>query len=158
MSAAKRTVRAGVFTGDGKWDVRDLPEPTPPEGGAVLHVEAVGLCGSDLAQLHGGDRRAGRDVPGGTRTRDRRSYRRDHRRGKATWGVDEGDRVVVDEIVRCGSCPACRSGDPDCTSMHVYGYTLGLDRDSGCWGGYAERMALLPQTNLHRVPDRRARR
>ena len=54
MSAAKRSVRAGVFTGDGKWDVRDLPEPTPPEGGAVLHVEAVGLCGSDLAQVHGG--------------------------------------------------------------------------------------------------------
>ena len=158
MSAAKRTVRAGVFTGDGKWDVRDLPEPTPPEGGAVLHVEAVGLCGSDLAEVHGGIGVPGEVfpvVPGheivgriDTITPE----------GKATWGVDEGDRVVVDEIVRCGACPACRSGDPDCTSMHVYGYTLGLDRDSGCWGGYAERMALLPQTNLHRVPTDLARR
>jgi len=48
------TVRAGVFTGDGNWDVRELPAPTPPDGGAVLWVEAVGLCGSDLAQVHGG--------------------------------------------------------------------------------------------------------
>ena len=152
MSAAKPSVRAGVFTGDGKWDVRDLPAPTPPDGGAVLHVEAVGLCGSDLAQVHGGIGVPGEVfpvVPGheivgriGAITAE----------AKAAWRVDEGDRVVVDEIVRCGTCAACRSGDPDCTSMHVYGYTLGLDRDAGCWGGYAERMALLPQTNVHRVP------
>jgi threonine dehydrogenase-like Zn-dependent dehydrogenase len=37
--------------------------------------------------------------------------------------------------------------------MQVYGYTLGVDDGPGLWGGYGEYMALLPRTNLHRVPD-----
>ena len=45
------SVRAAVFLGDGAHEVRDLAEPEPPPGGAVLQVEAVGLCESDLAQL-----------------------------------------------------------------------------------------------------------
>ena len=146
------TVRAGVFTGDGKWDVRELPEPSPPDGGAVLRVEAVGLCGSDLAQLHGGVGVPGETfpvVPGHEIVGRIEAITSE---AKAAWGLDEGDRVCVDEILRCGECAACRTGDADCTAMHVYGYTLGLDRDSGCWGGYVEKMALLPRTNLHRVP------
>jgi threonine dehydrogenase-like Zn-dependent dehydrogenase len=146
------TVRAGVFTGDGKWDVRELPAPQLGEGGAVLAVEAVGLCGSDLAQVQGGIGVPGEVfpvVPGHEIVGRIEAITPE---AATAWGVAEGDRVVVDEIVRCGRCPACRNGDPDCTAMHVYGYTLGLDRGSGCWGGYAERMELLPQTNLHRVP------
>ncbi len=146
------TVRAGVFTGDGAWDVRELPAPEPPTGGAVLRVEAVGLCGSDLAQLHGGIGVPGETfpvVPG------HEIVGRVHAitaEAATAWGVAEGDRVCVDEILRCGACAACRSGDPECSAMHVYGYTLGLDRESGCWGGYAEQMALLPGTNVHALP------
>jgi threonine dehydrogenase-like Zn-dependent dehydrogenase len=149
----KSSVRAGVFAGDGTWDVRELPAPSAPAGGAVLRVEAVGLCGSDLAQIHGGIGVPGEVfpvVPGHEIVGRIEALTRE---AAAAWRLEEGDRVVVDEIVKCGECAACRGGDPDCTHMHVYGYTLGLDRDSGCWGGYAERMALLPRTNLHRVPD-----
>ena len=145
------TVRAGVFTGDGNWDVRELPAPTPPDGGAVLWVEAVGLCGSDLAQVHGGIGDPGEVFPVVPGHEIVGRIEKITPEAAAAWQLAEGDRVVVDEIVRCGRCAACRNGDPDCTAMHVYGYTLGLDRDSGCWGGYAERMALLGQTNLHRV-------
>lgn len=146
-------VRAGVFTGDGSWDVRDLPEPTPPEDGAVLRVEAVGLCGSDLAQLHGGVGVPGETFPVVPGHEIVGRIEAITPAAKAAWGLDEGDRVCVDEILRCGACATCRTGGEDCTAMHVYGYTLGLDRDSGCWGGYAEKMALLGRTNLHRVPD-----
>lgn len=44
------TCRAAVFLGDGSYEVREFDVPTPPPGGAVLRVEAVGLCGSDVAQ------------------------------------------------------------------------------------------------------------
>ncbi|MBT5904894.1 MAG: alcohol dehydrogenase catalytic domain-containing protein, partial [Acidimicrobiaceae bacterium] len=48
------TCRAVVFGGDGTWELRDdFSVPTPPPGGAVLAVEAVGLCHSDVAQLAG---------------------------------------------------------------------------------------------------------
>jgi threonine dehydrogenase-like Zn-dependent dehydrogenase len=147
------TVRAGVFTGDGKWDVRELASPEPPAGGAVLGVEAVGLCGSDLAQLHGGVGVPGEKFPvvPGHETVGR--IEAITKEAAVAWGLAEGDRVCVDEILRCGDCRACRSGDPECTAMQVYGYTLGVDDGPGLWGGYGERMALLPRTNLHRVPD-----
>jgi len=146
-------VRAAVFTGDGSWDVRELPMPAPPDGGAVLRVEAVGLCGSDLAQLQGGIGVPGEVFPVVPGHEIVGRIERLTPEAAAAWRLAEGDRVVVDEIIRCGECAACRSGDPDCTAMHVYGYTLGLDRGSGCWGGYAEHMALLGRTNLHRVPS-----
>lgn len=147
------SVRAGVFTGDGKFEIREFAAPTPPAGGAVLTVEAVGLCGSDLAELHGV-----RDVPGqtfpvvpGHETVGRiRAITTD---AAERWGLSEDDRVCVDELVRCGACPACRAGDPLCEQLQVYGYTLGVDEGSGLWGGYGEQMAILPGTNLYRVPD-----
>ena len=47
------TCRAVVFIGDGHHEIREFPIPEPPDGGAVLQVEAVGLCGSDVAQHAG---------------------------------------------------------------------------------------------------------
>ena len=147
------TVRAGVFLGDGTHEVRAFPAPEPPPGGAVLAVEAVGLCGSDLAQLQGVN-----DVPGQTYpvVPGHEIVAHVHRitaEAAAAWGLAEGDRVCVDEVLRCGVCPACRSGDPTCARMQVYGYTLGVDDGSGLWGGYGEQMTVLPGTNLHRVPE-----
>jgi threonine dehydrogenase-like Zn-dependent dehydrogenase len=146
------TVRAGVFPGDGSYEVREFPAPDPPPGGAVLAVEAVGLCGSDLAQLDGVV-----DVPGqqypvvpGHEIVGRIAAITPE--GTQAWGLAEGDRVCVDEILRCGACGGCKSGSI-CWNMRLYGYTFGVDDGPGLWGGYGERMALLPGTNLHRVPD-----
>ena len=47
------TCRAAVFLGDHTYEVREFAVPDPPPGGAVLQVEAVGLCGSDVAQYEG---------------------------------------------------------------------------------------------------------
>lgn len=146
-------VRAGVFTGDGKFEVREFAAPEPPPGGAVLRVEAVGLCGSDLAQMHGGVGVPGETFPVVPGHETVGCISAITKEAAAAWGLAEGDRVCVDEILRCGECAACRSGDPDCVAMHVYGYTLGVDEGSGLWGGYGEMMTLLPRTNLHRVPD-----
>ena len=45
--------RAIVFHGDETWDERDLPVPAPQPGGAVLRVEATGLCHSDFDHFQG---------------------------------------------------------------------------------------------------------
>ena len=45
--------RAIVFHGDETWDERDLPVPEPQPGGAVLRVEATGLCHSDFDHFQG---------------------------------------------------------------------------------------------------------
>jgi threonine dehydrogenase-like Zn-dependent dehydrogenase len=135
------TCRAVVFPGDGSYELRELPVPAPPPGGALLRVEAVGLCGSDVAQLHGvhvvpgastfpivpGHETVGRIVALGE--------------GADALGVAEGDRVAVNEIL---------SMDP----MRLYGYSdMTGEGRLGLWGGYGEYMELFAGTTLHRLPD-----
>ena len=58
----------------------------------------------------------------------------------ADLGVDEGDRVAVDEVVRARG------------PLRVYGYTAMDDTDAvGLYGGYGEYLRVLPGTVLHRL-------
>ena len=45
--------RALLFNGRESHEVGEFAVPDPPPGGALLRVEALGMCGSDLAQWHG---------------------------------------------------------------------------------------------------------
>ncbi|MCT2988034.1 hypothetical protein EFN19_01720, partial [Propionibacterium freudenreichii] len=44
-------MNAAVMYGPGDVRFEDVPRPACPEGGFVLKVEAVGLCGSDIRNL-----------------------------------------------------------------------------------------------------------
>jgi len=130
------TCRAVVFLGDERFEVREFPRPTPPPGGAVLRVEAVGLCGSDVAQFHGIHLIPGASafpvVPGHEIVGRVESLAPD-----ARLGVAEGTRVAVDEIL---------GFDP----LLVYGYSdMTGEGRVGLWGGYGEYMEILPGTRLH---------
>ena len=135
------TCRAVVFIGDGSHETREFPIPEPPDGGAVLQVEAVGLCGSDVAQHEGVHLIPGTSafpvVPG------HETVGRVWRLGRdAALGVSEGDRVAVDEVL---------SQQPP---LAVYGYTTPVDDDGGgLFGGYGEYMVVLPGTRLHVLRD-----
>ena len=130
------TCRAVVFLGDERFEVREFPRPTPPPGGAVLRVEAVGLCGSDVAQFHGIHLIPGASafpvVPGHEIVGRVESLAAD-----ARLGVAEGARVAVDEIL---------GFDP----LLVYGYSdMTGEGRVGLWGGYGEYMEIFPATRLH---------
>ena len=147
----QQDVRAIVFTGDGRHEVRRFAKPDPPEGGLVLRVEAVGLCGSDVAQLHG-HRLVGNAVfpvvPG-----HETIGRVDRIDPAGDWTVREGDRVAVDEVLRCGTCRFCRAASTRCKRLKVYGYSFGADDGPGLWGGFGEYMAILPGTHLIPATD-----
>jgi threonine dehydrogenase-like Zn-dependent dehydrogenase len=145
------TCRAAVFNGDGTYEVREFPVPTPPPGGAVLRGEAVGLCASDVAQLHGHKHVPGEVspvVPGHEIVGRVHALAPD-----AALDVRVGQRVAVDLVRRCGACDVCRSGSPFCSQMQLYGYTQGLDVRSGLHGGYGEFMEILPNTQLLPLTD-----
>ena len=112
----------------------------------MLKVEAVGLCASDVAQLHGHKHVPGEVspvVPG------HEIVGRVHALAPgAELGVTVGQRVAVDLVRRCGECEVCKSGSPYCSQMQLYGYTQGLDVRSGLHGGYGEYMEILPNTQL----------
>ena len=136
-----RTSRAVIFSGNGTWELRELPVPDPPPGGAVLRVEAVGMCHSDIDHMHGivhtpwggaypsipGHEIVGRidALAPGTGAR---------------WGVTEGQRVAVRESV------------PLAGGIRVYGHDYGIDERSGLFGGCADYMELLPEPWSSRSP------
>jgi threonine dehydrogenase-like Zn-dependent dehydrogenase len=135
------TCRAVVFPGDGSYDIREFPVPSPPPGGAVLQVEAVGLCGSDVAQIEGV-----RIVPGASDFPIVPGHEIVGRivalAADASLGVREGQRVAVDEVL---------STEP----LRVYGYTdMSGEGRLGLWGGYGEYMEIFSGTRLHRMSDR----
>ncbi len=138
--------RGVVFLGDGSYELRDFPMPLPGAGEAVLKVEAVGMCGSDVTQLQGIQHVPGEVspvVPG------HEIIGRVHSLGAgAGFGVEVGQRVAVDLVVRCPRTAENVSG-----IEAVYGFTLGLDRGHGLWGGYGEYMGILPNTQLLPLRD-----
>jgi threonine dehydrogenase-like Zn-dependent dehydrogenase len=134
------TCHGAVFLGDDRYEVREFAVPDPPPGGAVLRVEAVGLCGSDVAQFHGIELVPGGSVfpvvPGHETVGRVVKLARD-----AELGVVEGDRVAVDEIL---------SRSP----MRIYGYgDMTGEGRVGLWGGYGEYMEIFPGTVLHTLTD-----
>jgi threonine dehydrogenase-like Zn-dependent dehydrogenase len=133
------TCRAGVFLGDHTYEVREFAVPDPPSGGAVLQVEAVGLCGSDVAQYEGIE-----IVPGACAFPVVPGHETVGRVVKlasdADLGVAEGDRVAVNEILMAPG------------PLRLYGYSdMRGDGDVGLWGGYGEYMEIFPGTELHRM-------
>jgi threonine dehydrogenase-like Zn-dependent dehydrogenase len=141
------TCRGVVFNGDGTFRMRDdFPVPEPPSGGGVLKVEAVGMCGSDVAQLHGHKHVPGEKAPlvPGHEIVGRVHALADD----ANLGVAVGDRVAVDLVVRAPVTENNPFGLGE-----VYGYTLGIEDDHGLWGGYGEYMGLLPGSHLVKLAD-----
>ncbi len=138
--------RAVVFNGDGTWTLRDdFKIASAPPGGAVLKVEAVGLCHSDVSQLHGHKHVPGEvapTVPGHEIVGRIHALSDDSEIDLAI-----GDRVAVDIVT---------FGDPtedNTFGVRCYGYSFGLDEREGLWGGYGEYMSILPNTNLVRLTD-----
>ncbi|HKG26390.1 MAG TPA: zinc-binding alcohol dehydrogenase family protein [Thermomicrobiales bacterium] len=98
--------------------IADAPEPTPAPGEALVRVERVGICGSDLSLYKGthpyrlypriqGHEAAGRIVAFGD--------------GDAV-GLSVGDRVAVEPLLPCGTCYPCRVGRRNCcTRLQVIG-------------------------------------
>jgi threonine dehydrogenase-like Zn-dependent dehydrogenase len=140
-----RMSRAVVMPGDGTWEMRELPVPDPPPGGALLRVEAVGMCHSDVDHLHGIVHTpwggaypsiAGHEIVG----------RIDALADGAgpRWGVTVGQRVAVRESVPLPGVPG---------GIRVYGHDFAVDERSGLFGGFADYMELLPETLLEPLPD-----
>jgi erythritol/L-threitol dehydrogenase len=105
-----------------------VPEPGPGE--ALVRVEAVGICASDLkcydgaAKFWGDDSRPawaetevipGHEFVGHIEAIDEQASER--------WGVASGDRVVSEQIVPCWDCRYCMRGQYHMCRPHaIYGF------------------------------------
>jgi threonine dehydrogenase-like Zn-dependent dehydrogenase len=147
--------RVAMQTGVRKLELREVEVPPAPEpGGAILAVEANGICGSDYEQYRGAMAGTGLVsyplIPGHEIVGRIDSIDDD---AALAWGIGEGARVAVSSIATCGRCDACKAGRPKfCRQRFIYGFTP-MAVGSGLWGGYSEYMCLRPQTTLYEVDE-----
>ena len=136
--ATSSSMRAAIWTATDQVDVIELPMPDVPQGWALVKVAYNGICGTDLAILHGKHPRAaaplimGHEISGWVE------------RAGAT-GPGAGTLVVVEPLVSCGECKSCKNGLTHvCRNLGLYG----IDAP----GGMAQYVALPPEV-LHAVPE-----
>jgi len=133
--------RAAVLTAPGVFEVRTFERPAVDDG-ALLEVEACGLCGTDLDVARGTIGLRGATIPGheivGTVSSISDSY-------AAATGLRAGQRVVVPGELHCGSCAGCLADESCIASPGTHGF-LPVDLAPGLWGGYAEAMVLSART------------
>jgi L-iditol 2-dehydrogenase len=101
--------------------VDDAPEPTLDPGGAILRVEACGICGTDARTFFNGDPRA--PVPWILGHEPVGTLKDVGPDVDLPSGVARGDRVFLGSILTCGTCRWCLSGYQNLCERHeLYGY------------------------------------
>lgn len=99
-------MRAVVYHGPGKKMWEEVPKPTILEDSdAIVRVDAVTICGTDLHILKG-------DVPAVTdgRVLGHEAVGTVEEVGTGVGTIKPGDRVLVSCITACGRCRFCREG------------------------------------------------
>lgn len=98
-------MKAAVFEGIEKIEVRELPTPACEPGGILVRVEACGLCGSDIRNFHTGLKGSvEKQIMGHEFTGDVVEA------GDGVSRFVKGDRVAVAPDVSCGECYYCKRG------------------------------------------------
>jgi 2-desacetyl-2-hydroxyethyl bacteriochlorophyllide A dehydrogenase len=134
--------RALVLTALGKLEPAELPLPSIGDDDGLLRVEAAGICGSDYQQFRGNLPGVGAVLPVIPGHEIVGRIERVGANAARRWGVAEGDRVVLEEVLHL----------PGASAPRVYGLTIPVTEAPGLWGGYAEYVYLHPRAVLHRVP------
>lgn len=134
-------MRAAVTESWGRMKVREVRVPEPEQGEVRIAVRLAGICGSDVHIFQGHHPTAlapvvqGHELVGVV----------------DAWGPGVGSgpvvgqRVVVEPLISCGSCEACRRGlSHVCRRLRL----LGIHAD-GAFAGYV----LAPAAKLIAVPE-----
>ena len=128
-------MKALVYTGPEALAVLDRPDPEPEAGEVLIRVESVGICGSDMHAFLGHDERRPAPLILGHEVA-----------GVIAAGPRAGERVTVNPLVTCGTCPACRAGrDNLCSTRQI----ISMPPREGGFAG----LLRMPERNLVTVPD-----
>lgn len=134
-------MRAAVVETPGRIAVTELADPAPGPGELLIRVKYVSICGSDHHAYLGefGERVTFPAVLGHEFCGTVEAL------GEGAGGFEPGARVVVDPVLHCGRCRACREGKlSSCRDLKL----LGIDLD----GGFGELVAA-PEHAVFNVPD-----
>jgi len=126
-------MKALVYTDTEELTYRDEPDPSPASGDALVAIEAVGVCGSDMHAVLGHDPRRVPPLILGHEAA-----------GRVVGGPRAGEQVVLNPLITCGACPDCLGGRTNLCSRRDL---IGMRRA----GAFAERITI-PERNLIAAP------
>jgi L-gulonate 5-dehydrogenase len=134
-------MKAGILYNDRDIRVGDAPEPHTGPDQVLVAPSFTGICGTDLhiyrGEFHG--RVHYPAIPGHEFGGIVQEV------GQGVAGIKMGDRVVVDPVLSCHSCPACRTGHLNaCRTLKL----LGIDLDGG-FGQYV----VAPTSHVYLLPE-----
>ncbi len=128
-------MRALVYTGPERLELRETADPVPRAGEVLVRIAASGICGSDMHAYLGHDSRRPAPLTLGHEAA-----------GTIAGGPRDGERVTINPLVTCGTCPACRAGRENlCPERQIISMP---PRE----GAFAEAVAI-PEENLVSLPD-----
>ena len=144
--------KAMVLEAPGKMSLKvfDVPETGPVD--ALLKVEMVGVCGSDVGMYHGKKSRKPRPFPIIMGHEMVGEIAEIGETAAEYHGVQKGDRVIVEYAFGCGHCRNCRMGKyVQCESQFCYGSMISCDDPKHLWGAYSEYLYIAPHANVHKI-------
>src|SRR5215216_6368973 len=137
-------MRAAFMTGQNAVELREAEEPALDPAGAVLRVEACGVCGTDARTFFNGD--PGAPAPWILGHEPVGVLERVGPDAELPPGVKEGARVFLGSIRTCGTCAQCTEGFQNLCEHHLlYGY-------DPFPGAYAELAAVPPIAVKNLIP------
>ncbi len=137
-------MKAAVLVGKETFEIKEVEKPHCGEGEVLMKVRACAVCGSDLRIFHGSKSIdvpiTGHEISGTV-----------EEVGKGVKAVSVGDKVVVETVVGCGECEACRRGEEN---RCLKGYkAIGYQYS----GGFSQYMLVprdaVKQGNVLKVPE-----
>lgn len=92
-------MRALVYTGPKTLELHDVASPASDAGNALIRIDSVGICGSDMHAWAGHDERRPAPLVLGHEAA-----------GIIVGGPEDGMPVTVNPLVTCGICSYCETG------------------------------------------------
>lgn len=146
-----RKTLSAVLEEPRKIKIREFPIPSvgPDEG--LMKIERAGVCGTD-PKIYKGDLKIsqlplilGHEILGEIEEIGEAAAEK--------YGVQKGDRVVMEATARCGYCVNCLTGKYKfCKNAKVYGIKASCAEHPYLWGAYGQRMYIAPGSIVHRIP------
>jgi L-iditol 2-dehydrogenase len=133
-------MKAAVWHGGKDVRIEEVPDPRVNTDEVLVRVKSAGICGSDVHAFEGKSKRR---VPPLVLGHEFSGVVTDI--GTGVLGFRNGDRVVVEPIMSCGTCEPCHNGRTNiCMQIRFIGLHIP--------GAFAEYIAV-PARNCYKLPD-----
>jgi len=138
-------LKALIYTKPYTFEYSDFPDPVVGDDDVLIHVEACGICGSDV---HGFTGKTGRRIPPLIMGHEAAGIVEGL--GKNVRGFEKGDRVCFDSTVYCNKCESCRAGLINrCDKRQVLGVSVPAFKRHGAFAEYVA----VPSWIVSKIPD-----